>query len=83
MLAIIQRTESNDKGSITNNNLPANAKGMSTVEVNTHCVLKGKPTNHMLLATTTDDVQNKSVQTPAVTTHVTHNTHFCDEKTVV
>jgi len=30
--------------------------------------LNGKPTNHMLLATDIVDVQNKSVQTPAVTT---------------
>jgi len=57
-----------DKGSTTNNNLAANAKGISTTEVNTHCALKGKPTKHMLLATATVDVQNKSVQTPAVTT---------------
>jgi hypothetical protein len=31
-------------------------------------LLNGKPTNHMLLATDIVDVQNKSVQTPAVTT---------------
>jgi len=44
-----QNQATNDRGS-TGNNLPANAKGISTAEVNTYCSLKDKPRNHILLA---------------------------------
>ena len=33
----IQNQTTNDKGSTTNNHLPADARGISTAEVNTHC----------------------------------------------
>jgi len=45
-----QNQAANDKGS-TSNNLPADTKGSSTAEVNTYCSFKGKPRNHILLAT--------------------------------
>jgi hypothetical protein len=46
LLATIFKGENqtaNDKGTTTYNNLPADARGISTAEVNTHCLLKGKP----------------------------------------
>jgi len=49
----------NDKGSTTNNNQSANAKGTTTAEVNTYCSLKSKPRNNILLATAIVDVKNK------------------------
>ena len=39
----------NDKSSTTSNNLLANAKGISSAEVNTHCSLTGKQRNHTSL----------------------------------
>jgi hypothetical protein len=45
-----QNQAANDKG-YTSNNLPADAKGSSTSEVNTYCSLQGKPRYHILLAT--------------------------------
>jgi len=53
-----QNQATNDRGS-TSNNLPANAKGISTAEVNTYCSLKDKPRNHILLATDIVKVKNK------------------------
>jgi len=44
-----QNQAANDRAS-TSNNLPADAKGSSTAGV-TYCSLKGKPRNHILLAT--------------------------------
>jgi len=44
-----QNQAANDKGS-TRNNLPADSKDSSTVEVNTYCSLKSKPRNHIFLA---------------------------------
>jgi hypothetical protein len=50
------------KRSTTSNNLPADAQGNSTAEVNAYCSFKGKPRNHILHATATVDVENKSSQ---------------------
>jgi hypothetical protein len=49
----------NDKESTKNNNNPAHAQGKQNAEVNTYCSLKGKPRNHILLATAIVEVQNK------------------------
>ena len=57
-----QNQTTNDKGSTTNNNQSANAKGTTISEVNTYCSLKNKPRNHILLATSIVDVKNKSGQ---------------------
>jgi len=51
------QTKNNDE-SITNKH-SANAKG-TTAEVNTYCSLKSNPRNHILLATATVEVKNKS-----------------------
>jgi hypothetical protein len=56
-----QNQTTNNKGSDTNNNLPENANG-TTAEVNTYCSLKGKPRNHILLATRIVVVKHKSGQ---------------------
>ena len=61
MLHIDRHIQPNDKGS-TNHNRPAEAKGNPTAEVNTYCSFKRKPRNHILLATTVVEVQNKSGQ---------------------
>jgi len=61
LLHIDRHIQPNDKGS-TNHNRPAEAKGNPTAEVNTYCSFKGKPRNHILLATAVVEVQNKSVQ---------------------
>jgi len=55
-----QNQTTNDKG--TTSNLPANAKGTTNAEVNTYCSFKGKPRNHILLATAIIEVRNKSGQ---------------------
>ena len=52
-----QIQSTNDKGSATNG--PADVRGSSTAEVNKYCLLKGKPRNHILLATAIVEVQNK------------------------
>jgi len=52
-----QNQVANDKGS-TSNNLPADSKGSSTVEVNTYCSLKSKPRNHIFLASAIVEVKN-------------------------
>jgi FlaG/FlaF family flagellin (archaellin) len=57
-----QNQTTNDKGSTTNNNHSANAKGTTTAEVNTYCSLMSKPRNHILLTTAIVDVKNKSGQ---------------------
>ena len=51
----------NDKASATNGP-PADARGSPTAEVNTYCSFKGKPRNHVLLATAIVEVRNKSGQ---------------------
>jgi hypothetical protein len=51
-----------NKGSTTNNNLSADTRGSTTAEVNTYWSLKIKPRNHILLATATAEVKNKSGQ---------------------
>jgi hypothetical protein len=43
-------------------NHSANAKGATTAEVNTYRSLKGKPINHILLATAIVDIKNNSGQ---------------------
>jgi len=60
-LHVNRHTQPNDKGSI-NNNQSADAKDNPTAEVNTYCSLKGKPRNHILLATAVVEVQNRSGQ---------------------
>jgi len=63
LLHIDRQNQPNDRESTTtNNNPPANAKGNPTAEVNTYCSFKGKPRNHILLATAVVEVQNKSGQ---------------------
>jgi len=56
----------NDKGSTTNSNLLANAKGISTAEVN--IVIEWQTNKPHVACNRQCCVQNKSVQTPAVTT---------------
>jgi len=51
-----------NKSSTSNKNLPADAKGISTAGGNTYGSYKGKPRNHILLATAIVDVKNKSGQ---------------------
>jgi hypothetical protein len=57
-----QNQTTNDKGSTTNNNHSANAKGTTTAEVKTYCSLKSNPRNQILLATSIVEVKNKSGQ---------------------
>jgi len=40
----------------------AGAQGNPTARVNTYCLFKGKPRNHILLATAIVEIQNKSGQ---------------------
>jgi len=40
----------------------ADAKGITTAEVNTYCSFKGRPRNHILLATAMVEVRNKASQ---------------------
>jgi len=56
-----QNQSTNNKGSATNGP-PADARGSPTAEVKTYCSFKGKPRNHILLATVIVEVQNKSGQ---------------------
>jgi hypothetical protein len=44
------------------NNESAGSQGNPTAEVNTYCSFKGKPRNHILLATAIAEIQNKSGQ---------------------
>jgi len=53
-----QLQSTNDKGSAISSP-PADARGSSTAEVHTYCSYKGKPRNHILLATAIVEVQNK------------------------
>jgi len=55
-----QNQPTNDRGSTTTNKPPADAKGKPTAEVNTYYSIKGKPINHILLATAIVEVKNKS-----------------------
>ena len=59
-----QNKATNDKVSKNNNNNnnnPADAQGKQNAEVNTYISLKGKPRNHILLATDIVEVQNKAL----------------------
>jgi hypothetical protein len=49
-----------NKGSTSDNNLPAERRVSTTAGGNTYWSYKGKPRNHMLLATAIVEVQNKS-----------------------
>ena len=60
LLHIDEQNQTNDKGSITNNNQSAKAKGTTIAEVNTYWSYKSNPRNHILLATAIVEVQNKS-----------------------
>ena len=55
-----QNQSIDDKGTIIN--VPADAIGISTAEVNTYCSFKGKSRNQILLATVIVEVQNKCGQ---------------------
>jgi len=57
---LLRNQPTNERGSTTTNKPPADAKGKPTAEVNTYCSIKGKPINHILLATVTVEVKNKS-----------------------
>jgi len=61
LLHINIQNRPNDKGS-TSHNRSADAKDNPTAEINTYCSFKGKPKNHILLATDVVEVQNKSGQ---------------------
>ena len=52
-----QNQSTNDKGSATNDP-PADARGNTTADVNTYSSFKGKPINHIPLATAIVEVQN-------------------------
>jgi hypothetical protein len=52
----------NYKECSTNTNPSANAKETTTAEVNTYCSFKGKPKNHILLATAIVEIRNKAGQ---------------------
>jgi hypothetical protein len=51
-----------DRRSTTNTNPSADAETTSATEGNTYCSLKGKPRNHILLATDTVEIKNKAGQ---------------------
>jgi hypothetical protein len=72
----------NNKQSSTNTNPPADARGTSTTEVNTYCSLKGKPRNHILLATANVEVKNKAGQYVPCTAllHSASQSHFITEQ---
>jgi hypothetical protein len=61
LLHINNKTD-NNRQSPANTNPRADAKGTSTAELNTYCSLKGKPRNHVLLATANVEVKNKAGQ---------------------
>ena len=78
----IQHQTANDKGTTTNNNLPADARGSTTAEVTTYWSFKGKPRNHICLQqpllTFRIILANTSCH------HITWQAiHFCYEKTTV
>jgi len=52
-----QIPSTNDKGSATND-APADTRGISTAEVNTYFLFKGKPRNQIILATAIVEFQN-------------------------
>lgn len=54
-----QNQSANDRSA---NNPSADAKGNPTAEFKTFCSFKGKPKNHILLATAIVEVHNKSGQ---------------------
>jgi hypothetical protein len=61
LLHIDKQNQTNDKRSTTTNP-QADAKGITTAEVNTYCSFKGGPRNHILLATAIVEIRNKSGQ---------------------
>jgi hypothetical protein len=58
----INNQANNNKKSTANTNLPADANGILATDINTYCSLKGKPRNHILLATANVEVKNKAGQ---------------------
>ena len=58
---IDKQNQTNDKMSTTTNP-QADAKGITTAEVNTYCSFKGRPRSHILLATAMVEIRNKSGQ---------------------
>jgi hypothetical protein len=62
LLHIDKQEQTSNKGSTENHNQCASTKGTTIAEVNTYCSLKGKATNHILLATAIVEIQNKSAQ---------------------
>ena len=76
-----QNQTTNDKGSTTNNNHSAKAKGTTTAEVNAYCSLTSTPRNHILLATAIVDVKNKSVPCRALLNSGSQS-HFITERCV-
>jgi len=61
LLHIDKQNAINDKRS-TRSDPQADAKGITTAEVNTYCSFKGRPKNHILLATALVEVRNKAGQ---------------------
>ena len=83
LLHIDKQNTTNDKGSTTNNNHSANAKGTTTAEVNTYCSLKNKPRNHILLATATVDLNKSDQHVPCrALLDIGSQSHFITERCV-
>jgi len=61
LLHIDKQNAINDKRS-TRSDPQADAKGITTAEVNTYCSFKGRPRNHILVATAMVEVRNKAGQ---------------------
>ena len=61
LLHLDSQTQATNNGFPTRNNQSANTKGVTSANVNTY-TLKGKPRNHILLATAIVEVRNKSGQ---------------------
>ena len=61
LLHLARQTQSeNDRNSV--NNKSAGSQLKPTAEVNTYCSIKGKPSNHILLATASVEILNKAGQ---------------------
>jgi hypothetical protein len=55
----IDKQQTRDKGSTTNNSLTVDLRGSTNKELNTYCSLRGQAKNHVLLATAIVEVQDK------------------------
>jgi hypothetical protein len=58
----INNQTNNNKQSAANTNPPADARSTSGTDINTYCLLKVKPRNHILFATANVEVKNKAGQ---------------------